>query len=279
MGLRLQSVAPRQGWLWFRDGLRLFFRRPLAFSLILLGFLLGCLVLMSLPVVGVVALAAWPLLSLGLMIASRAALRGEAVHLGQLIEPLRSRSPGRRTLLALCGLYGVAALLIVLVTGWIQGDATTAIWRVIQEHGMGSPEAARAMNDPRITRALLTLSLLAGLLAIPFWHAPALVYWARQGLWQSLFSSTVAVWRAKGAFGVYGLAWLAASLALSMAFGLVVGLLRLASVAVLAMPALMLMLTAAFYVSVWFSYVDSFAAGPDSEPTPSSTAPPATTPP
>lgn len=277
MGLRLQTVAPRQGWLWFRDGVRLFLRRPLAFSLMLLAFLLASLVLMSLPVVGVVGLAAWPLLSLGMMIAARAALRGEAVHLGQLIEPLRARAGGRRTLLALCAVYGVSAFLIVLLATWAQGDSAQALWQAIQSHGLGSPEAMRAMADPRVTNGLLVLSALGALLAVPFWHAPALVHWEQQGLWQALFSSTVAVWRAKAAFVVYGAAWIAASLALSTLLGLVVGLIGAASIAALLMPVLMLMLTAAFYVSVWFSFVDSFAAARDDAPPSSAPPPPSTT--
>jgi hypothetical protein len=273
MGLRLQTVTPGQGWLWFRDGVRLFFRKPLAFSLMLLAYLFASLVVMSLPIVGVLGLAAWPLLSLSIMVASRAALRGEAVHLGQLIEPLRASSPGRRTLLGVCAVYGGAAFAVVALTTWIQGDAAQALWQAIQSHGVGSPEAMRAMSDPRVTNGLLVLSLLGALLAIPFWHAPALVHWEHQGLWQALFSSTVAVWRAKAAFAVYGLAWMGASLGLSMLLGLAVGLLRLATAAVLLMPALTLMLTAAFYVSVWFSFVDSFATGPDAAP---SSAPPPT---
>ena len=48
---------------------------------------------------------------------------------------------------------------------------------------------------------------LAACLSVPFWHAPALVYWQGQGVGQALFSSTLAVWRCKGAFLMYSLAW------------------------------------------------------------------------
>ena len=43
---------------------------------------------------------------------------------------------------------------------------------------------------------------------MPFWHAPALVYWGGQTVGKSLFFSTVACWRNKGAFAVYALDWL-----------------------------------------------------------------------
>ena len=57
MGLKLQHVAARQGWTWVRDGARLFLRRPIAFSAMLLLFLLVSGVWMALPVVGVLALS------------------------------------------------------------------------------------------------------------------------------------------------------------------------------------------------------------------------------
>jgi hypothetical protein len=38
---------------------------------------------------------------------------------------------------------------------------------------------------------------------VPFWHAPGLVHWGSQGVGQALFSSTLAVWRCRGAFVVY----------------------------------------------------------------------------
>ena len=45
------------------------------------------------------------------------------------------------------------------------------------------------------------------MLAVPFWHAPALVYWDHHGCAKALFSSTLACWRNRGAFTVYSLVW------------------------------------------------------------------------
>ena len=70
--------------------------------------------------------------------------------------------------------------------------------------------AARELADPRLQLGLLLRIGLAGLLSVPFWHAPALVYWGAQGWAKSLFFSTVAIWRNKGAFAVYGLGWIGA---------------------------------------------------------------------
>ena len=268
MGLKLQSVATRQGWTWARDGARLFLRRPLAFSAMLLLFLLVSGVWMALPVVGVLALAALPLLSLGFMVASRSVLRGGPAHPGHFIEPLVGSPARRRSLLVLCGLYGVGALAVVMITGWIYGDAMEQLRLAIAEHGPSSEQAGQATMDPRISNGLMGFALMGSALSVPFWHAPALVLWGGQGVWQALFSSTLSLWRAKGAYLVYGLAWTGASVLLSLAIGLIAGTLGARSAIVLMVPALAITLSTAFYVSLWFSFVDCFGSPDEAEAAP-----------
>jgi hypothetical protein len=268
VGLKLQTVATRQGWTWARDGARLFLRRPIAFSAMLLLFLLVSGVWMALPVVGVLALAALPLLSLGFMVASRSVLRGGAAHPGQFIEPLIGHPAQRRNLLVLCGLYGVGALGVVMITGWIYGDAMEQLRLAIAEHGASSEQAGQATMDPRISNGLMGFALMGTALSVPFWHAPALVLWGGQGVWQALFSSTLSLWRAKGAYLVYGLAWAGASVLLSLALGLIAGTLGARSAIVLMVPALAITLSTAFYVSLWFSFVDCFGSPDEAEAAP-----------
>ncbi len=74
------------------------------------------------------------------------------------------------------------------------------------------------------SRRCSALVLLA-LLAVPFWHAPALVFWGRQGWAKSLFFSTMAIWRNRGAFAVYGLGWFGLSLVFAMVFSVLLALL------------------------------------------------------
>ena len=268
MGLKLQPVATRQGWTWARDGARLFLRRPIAFSAMLLLFLLVSGVWMALPVVGVLALAALPLLSLGFMVASRSVLRGGPAHPGHFIEPLIGSPARRRSLLVLCGLYGVGALAVVMITGWIYGDAMEQLRLAIAEHGPSSEQAGQATMDPRISNGLMGFALMGTALSVPFWHAPALVLWGGQGVWQALFSSTLSLWRAKGAYLVYGLAWTGASVLLSLAIGLIAGTLGAHSAIVLMVPAVAITLSTAFYVSLWFSFVDCFGSPDESEAAP-----------
>jgi hypothetical protein len=266
MGLRLQTVAARQGWTWARDGVRLYLRRPVAFSAMLLLFLVGTALWSVLPVVGLAALASLPLLSLGFMVASRSVLRGGLAHPGQFVEPLVGDARRRRSLLLLCALYGVGALVIIWWVGWVYGDAMDALREAMSKQGPSSTEAAKAAGDSRLMEGTLTFGLLATLLSIPFWHAPALVWWGGQGIWQALFSSTLGVWRAKGAYLVYSLAWLLASIALSVVVGLLAGTLGSPSLITWVVPALVLALSSAFYVSLWFSFVDNFGS-PDDQST------------
>jgi len=266
MGLKLQAVDARQGWTWVRDGVRLYLRRPVAFSAMLLLFLLATGVWSVLPVVGLAALASLPLLSLGFMVASRSVLRGGLAHPGQFVEPLRGDATRRRSLLLLCALYGVGALLVVWWVGWVYGDAMDALREAMSKQGPSSTEAASAAADPRLMEGTLSFGLLATLLSIPFWHAPALVWWGGQGIWQALFSSTLGVWRAKSAYLVYSLAWLLASITMSLVVGVLAGSFGSPALITWLVPALVLALSSAFYVSLWFSFVDNFGS-PDDEAT------------
>ena len=63
------------------------------------------------------------------------------------------------------------------------------------------------LGDAGLLQGVLLRLGGTALLSIPFWHAPALVWWQGQGVAQSLFSSTVACWRNRTAFLVYGLMW------------------------------------------------------------------------
>jgi len=263
MGLKLQAVAASQGWTWVRDGVRLYLRRPVAFSAMLLLFLLATGLWSVLPVVGLVALASLPLLSLGFMVASRSVLRGGLAHPGHFVQPLLGDAKRRRTLLLLCALYGAGALAVVWWVGWVYGDAMDALREAMAKHGPSSEEAALAAADPRLMQGTVAFALLATALSIPFWHAPALVWWGGHGLWQSLFSSTLGIWRAKGAYSVYSLTWLAMSMAMSLLLGVLGGAFGSPALITWLVPLLVLALSSAFYVSLWFSFVDTFGSPDD----------------
>jgi hypothetical protein len=135
-----------------------------------------------------------------------------------------------------------------------------------------SPDAARIsflLQDPALLSGMLLRMVLASLLSVPFWHAPALVHWDGQSVAQSLFSSTVGCWRNKGAFAVFGLSWIAVILGfgvlLNTVFALLLDMPQL--VAMAALPAGLLFSTV-FYASLYFTFADCFgepAATPDAK--------------
>lgn len=267
MGLRLHPVAPRQGWLWIRQGLALWWRRPLAFMGLFVFFLVFLLLLALLvPVVGgAVGLGLLPLLTLGFMIASRSVIDGGPVHGLQLIEGLRVPDPARRRAQwVLCGGYMLGAMLVITLSDWVDGGQFVNLQRALAEAqpGKGSPQLDAILADPLLAWGMVVRLGLTALLSVPYWHAPALVHWAGQGAGQALFSSTLALWRARGAFLVYGLAWAALLMAVATGVLLLSALPGLGQLLGLLVMPLGLALTAVFYVSLWFAFADSFGAQP-----------------
>jgi hypothetical protein len=259
MPLLLKSVPPARGYRWLTDAFRLFARRPLGFTMMFSAFLLAALVVGLVPLVGgVLQMMLVPLLSLGFMIAGQSALLDGPVRPSQFIEPLRGDPQRRRALLLLCAAYGILAMLILLLCDLVSDGAMQRL-QALMIAGTASPaEVNAALLDPGMTNAALTGLLLGSALSVPFWHAPALVHWGAQGVGQALFSSTLAVWRSKGAFFCYGVAWFALVTAFGVVAALLFGLLGLAPLgSLLALPAGLLFWTV-FYVSLLFTFNDSF---------------------
>ena len=262
MALSLRSVPPAQGARWVRDGFRLFGRHPLPFSLLFVVFLAALVISSIVPVIGPIAmLAAIPLLSLGFMVAAESALQGGPIHPGQFVTPLlRGDAARRRALLVLCALYGAVTLVILLLADWIDGGTFEQLQRALAT-GDDAREVQALLADPRLAWGLTLRIGLATLVSVPFWHAPALVHWGGQPPAQALFSSTVALWRNRGAFVVYALAWCGLIAVFGIVTGVALSLLGLAGLLpLIALPAGLIFSTV-FYVSLLFTFNDSFGGG------------------
>lgn len=272
MSLRILDTAPRRGLAWVSQAFALFIKRPLGFSLLFLLFLVAAMILLVLPYVGaLLLLAGLPLLTLGFANATRAALRGENVHAGQLAEPLLPGADAgrRRTLLALCVGFAGASALVMLLAQAVDGGAFERLQILLagNRDEAANREIDALLVDPRLHSGMWVRFGLTGLLSIPFWHAPMLVWWHGQGAAQALFSSTLACWRNKGAFALYFAAWIATVLLFGLACGLVFALLGAPQMlAVAALPAGLLFSTA-FYVSLYFTFADCFGESGDAATT------------
>lgn len=265
MTIRITDVPARQGLAWVSRAFSLFLKHPLGFSLLFILFLVAAMILLVLPYVGaVLLLAALPLLTLGFMNATRAALDGQPVHAGQLVEPLLAGADRtrRKLLIRLCLLYAAATALVMLLADAADAGTFERLQIVLAgtRDEAANKEIDALLADPRLRSGLAIRFGLSALLSIPFWHAPPLVAWHGQGVAQSLFSSTLAVWRNKGAFTTYFLAWFGTVLLFGLVSGVLFSLVGAPQLlAVAALPA-GLMFSTAFYVSLYFTFDDSFTA-------------------
>jgi hypothetical protein len=259
MALLLKSVEPTRGTRWIGDALRLFARKPLAFTLMFCAFLFVALLVLLVPLLGgVLQMALVPLLSLGFMVASQSALLDGPVTPLQFIEPLRQDPARRRSLLLLCLIYGVSAMGILWLCDVISNQALERLEPLRMQGEAAMPEILAVLSEPGVSNAVLVGTLLAAALSVPFWHAPALVHWGGQSLGQALFSSSLAVWRSKGAFLMYGLAGVGLVMLFAVFSAVLLGLLGAPQlVAAVSMPAGLLFSTV-FYVSLIFTFNDSF---------------------
>jgi hypothetical protein len=260
MAISIRQAAPMQGVQWMRDAFRLFLRRPLPFTGMFVAFLVVALLVTLVPLVGGVAmLMSLPLLSLGFMLASRAARNDLPVHPGQFIEPLRGDRSRRNMLLSLCAVYALGTVLIMALSEWIDGGSFERLQQLMTKGNEGRAEMEALLADPRLTWGLITRFGLAAWLSVPFWHAPALVYWQGQSVGQALFSSTLALWRCKGAFLMYSLAWAGVIALFGALSALLFSLFDARQMAgLIAMPA-GLMFSTVFYVSLLFTYEGCFS--------------------
>lgn len=256
--MKLRLVAPSQGAVWVRGALRVFARQPVGFAALFAACLFVFLVLGLIPFAGTIALLVLPPAgSLVFMIATLLASEGRSPMPGAIVA---LKGGGRARLLELLKLgvaYAASTVFLFWLAGIADGGTLDALIASLPDQKTTPEAAAARVADPRLQLGIVLRLTFAALLSVPFWHAPALVWWDGQGWAKSLFFSTVAVWRNKGAFTVYGLAWAALWLVVLVLISLAVALLGPQRFALVATP-LTLVFTTVFYASLWFTFADCF---------------------
>lgn len=257
--MKLRQVPARQGALWVRNGFRIFFRKPIAFAMLFASFLFAGLVFMLLPYVGgLLLLMALPLATLGFMLGTQAALKGNSPTAAVFWQPLRVDKARRLSMLKLGLVYAACTVAILWLADGVDGGKFDALQALMADSKTPAEEIQKRLLDPQLQSGLAVRFGLASLLSLPFWHAPALVHWGAQGWAKAMFFSTVACWRNKAAFAVYGLVWLAVVLLFAALLNTIfVALDATRFVPAAAMPA-GLMFSTVFYASLFFSFVDCF---------------------
>ncbi len=259
--MKLNIVPPRTGFLWVKQGIRAFTRKPMALTGLFFMFMAAMSVASVVPLIGsVVALMLLPAATLGLMAATRESEQGNFPMPSILISAFRAGRQRMWAMLVLGALYAVGFLLVMGASALADGGQFASLYLV---GGKISPEM---LGQSNVQLAVWIALVLYFPLSVLFWHAPGLVHWHGVSPVKSLFFSGIACFKNFGAFTVFGLAWTGVFIVMGIVLTTLAALLGSPSVLLVGwFPAAMLLL-AMFFSSIYFTFRDCFI---DDAPLPS----------
>ena len=250
----LHTVPARQGLQWVLQGMRTFWKQPLAMSgLFFLFMALASLVSMVPVIGGALALVLMPAFTVGLMAAAQIAGEGRFPTPGTLWQALRP-GPRRAPMLQLGALYAGGFLLLMAASMLVDGGQFARVYLA------GEPIRPELVQATSFQAALWVSMLLYAPLSMLFWHAPALVFWQNVPPVKSLFFSWMACWRNKGAFLIYVVVWAAVFGSAALVAMLAATLMGDPQMTLSIMMPLALLVAAMFFTSMVFTVKDCFSA-------------------
>ena len=211
--MKLNSVAPKEGYTWIRQGIWLFKQNPLGFLMLVFMYVFVAQLAVLVPVIGVFAvLLLTPTLSVGFMTACRQAIQKERIRPSVYIIALQSSPLIRKRILQL-GLVYVALILVLSFILSMLVDFELLIPLMTNDKPI----------TPEVVRQIYLILFFGGLLYIPvamlMWFSPVLVAWADMPVAQALFSSAIVCWANRGAFFLYVAIWGAILIAIPLTIG------------------------------------------------------------
>jgi hypothetical protein len=251
--MNLQIVPARTGLQWALQGVRTFWRQPLAMSGLFFLFMATVSVVSIVPFIGgALALVLLPALTLGMMAATQTAVQGKFPMPGVLFAALKA-GPQRKTMLQLGGWYAVLFLGVMLVSMLADGGTFAKVYLG------GSPMTPEVVNSASFQAALWVSMVFYIPVSMMFWHAPALVFWQGLPAGKSLFFSLVACWRNLKAFSVYLLVWVGIFTGAGILALLIASLLGDPQLMMAVLMPMALMTAAMFFTSMLFTVQDCFS--------------------
>ncbi|HPW85225.1 MAG TPA: BPSS1780 family membrane protein, partial [Rhodoferax sp.] len=218
--MKLQIVPAGQGVQWVKQGMRTFWRQPLALSGLFFMFMAAMSLLSMVPLLGnILALVILPGATLGLMAATKEALTGKFPMPVLLVSAFRAGKQQLQAMLLLGAIYAAGFLLVLGISAPADGGKFAQLYLV------GGAMSVELLQAPDFQLAVLLSMALYLPLSLLFWHAPALVHWHGVQPVKSLFFSLVACLRNFWAFTLFGLAWMGVFVGMGTAVSLVASLL------------------------------------------------------
>jgi hypothetical protein len=223
--MKLNSVAPKEGYTWIRQGIWLFKQNPLGFLMLVFMYVFAAQLAVIIPVIGVFAvLILTPTLSVGFMTACRQAIQKERIKPMVYLIALQSSSIIRKRILQLGLVYAGMILLLSFILSLLV-DFELLIPLMTTDKPI-TPEALRQVYLVLFFGAMLYVPV-----AMLMWFSPVLVAWDDMSVPQALFSSLLAFWTNKAAFFLYLSIWGAILIAIPLTVGMIFDAMDLGQVA------------------------------------------------
>lgn len=212
--MRLNNVAPKEGYTWIQQGIWLFKQNPLGFLMLVFMYVFVAQLAVIIPVIGVFAvLLLTPTLSVGFMTACRQAIQKERIRPSVYLIALQSGQFVRNRILQLGLVYAALILLMSFVLSLLV-DFETLLPLMTSDKPI-TPEALRQVYLVLVFGAILYIPI-----AMLMWFSPILIAWADMSVPQALFSSWLACWTNKAAFFFYLAIWSAILIAIPLSIGM-----------------------------------------------------------
>jgi MFS family permease len=247
----IYTCPPGAGWNWLIQGIQLLRKKPKE-MLILGNTYLFFILFMSLliPILGsVIVSTVSPAMGFGIMLAGYLGQKGS--HVGPKLL-FSAFTPENRKYLQSLIILGAAQtacfVLISLLAHLLLGTQPT----ITVEDWEKADLKTNTVLIEYIALRMAFVSLASMPVLLAFWFAPVMIVWHNMKPLQAVFSSSVAVWRNKNSFFVYGIGLMLMSLALG---ALSIGLTLLSTLLYLAMPFVMVinMICASIFIAVFLS--------------------------
>jgi hypothetical protein len=223
--MKLNIVAPKEGYTWIRQGIWLFKQNPLGFLMLVFLYIFAAQLAVIVPVIGVFAvLLLTPSLSVGFMTACRQAILKERIRPMVYLTALQSTPIIRKRILQL-GLVYAALILVMSFTLSLVVDFELLVPLLTSDKAI-TPDALRQIYLVLFFGALLYIPI-----AMLMWFSPILIAWSDMPVPQALFSSCLACWSNRGAFFLYLSVWSVILIAIPLMVGMIFDALNIGQIA------------------------------------------------